>query len=364
MGKILSHNGNEFQVLSDTALHITDKLEPKTYVLKFDPVKHNGFYLELSEPFICPEKIYGNLISYKDRVLHSFTNRDSNTGVLLSGYKGNGKSLLAKLISNDAHKLGIATIIVNKSYGDANADIGEFLKKVSHPAVIIFDEFEKIFDKDDQIYLLSILDGLLSTKMLFILTCNDLSRINDHFKNRPGRILYNFDFNSVSDDTIKSYCQDNLNKDFNIQTETEMIFNIARFLTAFNFDQLKAIVAEMNMYNECAKTSVKYLNVKPDMFCNKTYQVVSLKRGNTKLPVYTKEIEFGFERGDGFYIKTKIGKSKSKTSIYFTDEEIISVSKDSRDIVFESCEEGEKLSYTLQVSYKPKKEITMNEFLA
>jgi len=99
---------------------------------------------------------------------------------------------------------------------------------------------------------------------LFVLTCNDKWRINQHMRNRPGRIFYMIDFGGLEHEFIVEYCQDTLiNKQY-----IEKVCAIAALFEQFNFDMLKALVEEMNRYNEAPADAMKMLNAKPE-FNNK-----------------------------------------------------------------------------------------------
>lgn len=59
--------------------------------------------------------------------------------------------------------------------------ISNFLSSIEQEVVIIFDEFEKTFarndDGDPQVELLSLFDGVDDGKKLFVITCNDTKRL-------------------------------------------------------------------------------------------------------------------------------------------------------------------------------------------
>ena len=74
------------------------KLEKGVYLIGCD-IK--GFYLERkNDCFEFPYKIYGSQKKFSERVVSSFRNLDGNTGVLLNGIKGTGKTVTAKQIAN------------------------------------------------------------------------------------------------------------------------------------------------------------------------------------------------------------------------------------------------------------------------
>jgi hypothetical protein len=135
----------------------------------------------------------------------------------------------------------------------------------------MFDEFEKVYNSDKQEALLTLLDGIYSTKKLFLLTSNDKWRVDSHMRNRPGRIFYMVNFTGLDADFIREYCYDNLTK---AELKTiDTIVNIASVFAAFNFDMLKALVEEMNRYDETPQDAMRLLNVKAELDGGTTYRV-------------------------------------------------------------------------------------------
>ena len=79
-------------------------------------------------------------------------------------------------------------------------------------------------------------------------------------RNRPGRIFYMIDFKGLSMEFVMEYCEDNLENKLHIPK----ICNIASLFAQFNFDMLKALVEEMNRYDETPEEALAILNVKPE----------------------------------------------------------------------------------------------------
>jgi len=251
-------NGNTYRVASEEAMNIQKLLPAGNYVVKFDEMA-GSFYLEHIEDFTAPKKIYGDCLKNTQRIINTFANRDSSTGVLLAGEKGSGKTLLSKNIAMELAKVGIPTIVINAPWtGDK---FNTFIQTITQPCAILFDEFEKTYDeRGDQESILTLLDGVFPTKKLFLLTCNDKWRIDQHMRNRPGRIFYLIDFKGLDSDFITEYCEDNLNAKEHIGR----ICQIASLFGEFNFDMLKAVVEEMNRYNESPSDAMRILNTKPE----------------------------------------------------------------------------------------------------
>ena len=186
---------------------------------------------------------------------------------MLTGEKGSGKTLLSKSISELARTQGIPTIVINQPW--CGEGFNAFMQMIEQPTIVLFDEFEKVYDRDDQEKMLTLLDGVYPSKKLFILTCNDRWRVDQHMRNRPGRIFYMLDFKGLEQDFIVEYCNDNLNAKEHIET----ICRIACLFGQFNFDMLKAMVEEMNRYGETPQEVLKLLNAKPEFSDESRYTV-------------------------------------------------------------------------------------------
>lgn len=237
-------------------MDLHETLPAGNYVIKKD--QFENLFLEKIDSFEIKGKRYGDLDKNTDRILNTFLDRPASTGVMLAGEKGSGKSLLAKSIALKAADQGIPTIVINAPWtGDK---FFSFLQNIEQPTVILFDEFEKVYDSQDQESILTLLDGVFPSRKLFILTCNDKWRVDSHMRNRPGRIYYMMDFKGLTNDFIIEYCQDNLKNTQYI----EKICQISSLFSEFNFDMLKALVEEMNRYDESPEQALKMLNAKPE----------------------------------------------------------------------------------------------------
>lgn len=226
-----------------------------TYTVGHHHVK--GFYLKVIDDFKTSGKIYGKADQRAQRIINTFQSRPSSTGVLLEGEKGSGKTMLAKLISEKAMRDGVSTIVINTPFtGDS---FNSFIQGINEPCIIVFDEFEKVFDEKEQEATLTLLDGVYPSKKMFMLTVNNKYRVNMHMCNRPGRIFYMIEFKGIDESFIREYCEDNLdNKQY-----IDHICRLVNLFDSFNFDMLKALVEEMNRYNESPSDALTMLNAKP-----------------------------------------------------------------------------------------------------
>lgn len=256
---------------STDADNVADNLPASVFMLEYNPMI--GWYFSPSLDLNVPERVYGECNSYVDRVFGTFMDRSGCTGALLVGEKGSGKTMLAKMIAKLALKNGFPVILLASPIDTIS--LTNILTAMTQPAVFLIDEFEKVFggansspeDGDEnkgspsQQQLLTVMDGVVSSKKLFLLTCNDEWRIDSHLLNRPGRLFYRINYAGVSKDAIIEYCKENL-KD---QSHLDGVLEVAGLFpgSEFNFDLLKSIVEEMNRYKETAFQAIKYMNAVP-----------------------------------------------------------------------------------------------------
>jgi hypothetical protein len=259
-------SGTRFNVSTKEAMDLHERLPAGNYTVKFDKMA-GCFYLEQIESFEIRGKIYGDTRKQSQRILNTFNDRTASTGVMLTGEKGSGKTLLAKLLAVTAAETGVPTIVINEPW--CGEGFNSFMQMIEQPTVILFDEFEKVYDKDDQEKMLTLLDGVYPSKKLFVLTCNDKWRVDSHMRNRPGRIFYSLDFKGLEQDFIMEYCADNLDNVDHIAS----VCRVAAMFDQFNFDMLKALVEEMNRYKETASEAMRMLNAKPEFGGDSKYKV-------------------------------------------------------------------------------------------
>lgn len=246
-------SNNIINVEPSDALEVLDHLPAAAYIVKKNDMT-NKLYLQTTDVFEMPRKIYGDTNERVARIYTTFQQRTKSTGVLLSGDKGSGKTLLAKVLANTFVETGSPVIIVNEPWcGQA---FNELIGHIKQPAMVLFDEFDKVYDKDEQKELLTLLDGTVETKKLFVLTTN-AGHVDEHLINRPGRIYYKFNYRGIDEQFVRDYAEDNLRD----HSQIDMLVTITNSFVAFTFDMLQTIIEEMNRYDESAEDAIRNLNI-------------------------------------------------------------------------------------------------------
>jgi SpoVK/Ycf46/Vps4 family AAA+-type ATPase len=248
--KYLEFDG-QLQLAPDSTKTFKD-LPQGFYRIKYDE-KHDSYSLVRANPLTVDETVYGIHQEKVDKVKRSYNRSSRSLGVILSGDKGIGKSLFARMLCSQMEEDGYPVIIVDSYY----KGIGSFLDSIDTECLYFFDEFDKIFkeakgysNSDDnnnpskQDVLLSLFDGTSSTKRMFIVTCNDYKNINSFLVNRPGRFHYHFRFEYPTSDEIKLYIHDKLGNDEKYDDDIKEIIAFSKKVP-LNYDCLRSIVFEL-----------------------------------------------------------------------------------------------------------------------
>ena len=214
-----------------------------TYDVSFN--KMTGFFLsKRNDVTVVEDKIYGDQQRRLDKVLGGYAETNRNFGVLLSGEKGIGKSLFVRLLAREAvDKYELPVILVTQ----AIPGLPDFIGSIDQDIMVIFDEFEKVFCKHEdwnpQDDLLTLFDGMDGGHKLFIITCNDLSKVNSYMLNRPGRFHYHFSLTAPTQDEVREYLTDKIAPQYH-----EYINDIVVLAGTFDmpYDFLRAIAFEIN----------------------------------------------------------------------------------------------------------------------
>ena len=268
-------SGIDVHVIKYDSNAIKESLAPAIYNIKLPPM--GGPYLQINASGIqIPEKVYGNVNSKIHTVMNTYDNDPKSLGVLLTGIKGSGKTMTAGMLCKEMLARNIPVILVNSSIPvDALNQIIESVGEVC----ILFDEFGKMYDGDDQSRMLTIFSGVSSQKRMIVITENSISKINSFMLNRPSRLLYHFRHANLESEIITEYCEElAVKKEFH-----DEVVIYSKTVCSFTFDILQAIVKQHLLNPEVKfKDLISIMNVEHP-FVNKKIncELISIKSAET-----------------------------------------------------------------------------------
>ena len=135
-------------------------------------------------------------------------NNLSKTGCLLYGKPGTGKTRLVKYLAQKFN-LPIYSVLFSPDYN--NFDILSIFCAIPERCIILFEDFDNYFDKrkcimkNDNVKftfdsILNGLDGVYNNykQVVFIMTANDIEKIDDAIKHRSSRFKFVREINAPS----------------------------------------------------------------------------------------------------------------------------------------------------------------------
>ena len=302
MNNYVLQTGSMFHFPDESDLKVHTKFPIGNYVIDQNPQTGQFFLIRIGDAFALPKKLYGDYVSRIKRIETTVKERKVNTGVMLRGSKGSGKTLLMKAVANKMQDQGYATILVNKSFKDMDA-FNRYLQSIHFPCTVLFDEFEKVFGWQEQQKLLTLFDGTLGGRKLFIISLNDTNSLNSYLVNRPGRFYYTFDYTKMDKHVIAEYCDDHIKNNEN----NKMAKNFFTTFDGCNFDIMAAVIEEMNRFDEPVNEAIKYLNVRPESSEGTTFSVKLHIPGAE--PIIMQDKGFRYNLGDDYVINVEGNKA-------------------------------------------------------
>ena len=323
--KIVNY-GSTFKIYEDD-LKTFDQLPAGTYKVDFHPM--SGFSLERTTDFEAIEdQIYGEHEAKIQKVLNSYAQFERSLGVILSGNKGMGKSLFGQLLSESViKKFNMPIIIVNKPF----VGIADFIDSIDQECLVFFDEFEKVFDErkehtESQDSLLGLFDGTSQKKRMYVITVNNLNRVNEFMLSRPGRFHYHLRFDYPNSREIEIYLKDKVKEQYH--AEIKQVVSFAHRVK-LNYDSLRAIAFELNQ-GYSFKTAISDLNIL--MTDRQEYDIeISFSNGKKhtargyRLDIFAQEVEIELYVEGSDYIEVSFASSSLNSNsldMYVSGEDV------------------------------------------
>lgn len=281
-----------------------DLLSPGVHLIKFHP--EQGFYLNEQEPLQFPSKVYGDTPVIAEKILNTFLSREGkNTGILLTGNKGSGKTMLTKKVCSMANGVNLPVLLLEDAF--AGTAFTEFMNSIVQPCLVLIDEFEKKYKKEeDQNDLLSLLDGTGFGQKMFMLTSNS-EKVSEYLISRPSRLFYHYRYGKLEEAVLVGYCKDNLKDEKHLKN----IHTLWSMSSDMSFDVLQSIVEELNRYpNDNFVDLICAMNVSLGDALRRRYALKSASLDGEELDLYR-----GFETCDVNLMNFQEGLTRINTSL-------------------------------------------------
>lgn len=262
-------SNNKVTIHPEGCVDVHKSIPAGVYAISFKNSVPDGLVYKHGK-FPVPDKCYGGVEEAVERIRTTVLDRKRNTGILLQGPQGAGKSLTAKKLSNTLQDEGMATIVV--PYSQIDQDVVDFIADIDCTCMVLFDELDKVH-KDNALLLLSLLDGVAVHKKVFVVTANEVSKLGGNCHNRPGRFYYNLKFSEVSDEDAEQFCRDRLDN----QEHVAQMVRLSSMVFFRSYDILSSWCEECNRYKMSPYEAVDMLNIEPDT--NGTYKLRAFKDG-------------------------------------------------------------------------------------
>lgn len=326
-------NGDVF-TQSNSTVETKKELLPGNYLVKFNR-QTDSYYLEKTKPFSIPEKIYGKLDTkfFVDRHI----SLEEKMGILFSGKKGNGKTMLCKKI---AFERNVPVIVLTE--GEAGKDFISFITSFNQPICVFIDEFDKLYNENTN-ELLAVLDGVTSgSNILWLLTSN--SDATYYMKNRPGRVRYHIKYESLSIEDVEEIIDDKLTD----KTHKDFLLKCHKFYQ-FNTDSLTQLIKDLNETDKTPRELLDIFNLETEeestWSCKIYYNDVLI--GDKPL---LRNHPLSGELGFSYYIDEKTENLPEKFLKGHIYVEFSSVDLDSYEV--SSDKDGEEIILTSTKGYK------------
>jgi hypothetical protein len=198
MPTILADEG-PYVTLSNINLHNKiEKVPPMVY--RVGTKDEEVILIKDRERFKVPTKRYGAHDAYKASFIRTYGETKGTTGILLTGLKGAGKSLLAEDTINEViDKFQRPCLMITSAIPSS---VIKRLILAMGKCSVYFDEFGKYYEEEERNKMLTLFSDSDLEGVMFIVTSNHIHELSDYMIHRPGRFLYKINYEGMQEDAI------------------------------------------------------------------------------------------------------------------------------------------------------------------
>lgn len=223
-----------------------DGLEYELESGKVYNVKYSRFTgdisFETAKMFTLPSKIYSTEKdeAFINKVLDKYKIIDSGVlGVMLSGLKGAGKTIMLKQI---AIRSELPIVLLDREFPEYKFK-SLFQGLVNTEVCFVFDEIDKSDSDFEMCDLLQVLDGMNTVgKKLMLFACNDDKKVSEFLKDRCSRVRYWKRFDKMSEEMIKQVVNDRINDNERVNEVSDFIYG---HFECVSFDNILSFIDEI-----------------------------------------------------------------------------------------------------------------------
>lgn len=197
---------------------------------------------ETAKMFTLPSKIYSTEKdeAFINKVLDKYKIIDSGVlGVMLSGLKGAGKTIMLKQI---AIRSELPIVLLDREFPEYKFK-SLFQGLVNTEVCFVFDEIDKSDSDFEMCDLLQVLDGMNTVgKKLMLFACNDDKKVSEFLKDRCSRVRYWKRFDKMSEEMIKQVVNDRINDNERVNEVSDFIYG---HFECVSFDNILSFIDEI-----------------------------------------------------------------------------------------------------------------------
>lgn len=270
---MLYKSGKSYDLINPSG-KVTPILDREVHIIQQD---NNKIWLEEIAPISPLDTKDGLIPSIVDIIKNTWNTlpTDQTLSIMLSGISGMGKTKCAHTL---ASVLDLPIILCRSESIDT---ITQVIGHLCEPVLLLFDEYEKHHpDLKDSELKLTFFDGVKHpVRLLNVLTLNDNRYVSEHMFNRPGRILYNFQFNQLTTEEAVDFVINKARIDIDVQKLTEYVTQISNP----SFDICDKLVEVIKMFPDSYENVIPHLNISTgDMVWTVEFRITHVN-GNKEL---------------------------------------------------------------------------------
>lgn len=212
---------------------------------------------------ICFPKTMNILPDFEKEVSQVSDGKLNKTSALLYGLPGNGKTSYVKYLATK-YSLPIMIFTLNPEWN--NHDLLLLFSQIPNKCIVLLEDFDNYFNKRKSLFedkvkftydiILNGLDGVFNSyqNVVFMMTVNDIEKVDDALKNRPSRFKYTKLFANPDLETRRELIQDWAERTENLNLD--QIFRLSEyknqgnsFVDAMNRLEKKVSIEEIAYFN-------------------------------------------------------------------------------------------------------------------